>query len=217
MRISIVTLCLLASIPLQASDIKANQGFLDIEARTRLTDQWSSFLNHQSKIQDQSPDYFLWHMKAGLRYQPVSWLQLAAAHRYQEDRTQDNWERESRSEFDITPSMSLNGWKLSSRNRFEYREFDCPKSDRWRYRNEFKAAHALGKSPWTGYLAEEPHFDFETNQWSKHRITTGVSRKFRSNLTLNFYYRWDVIERSKQSGQWDITQIFGIKCILNIN
>lgn len=207
---------LLAPLAAHADDFKETQGFFDIEVNTQLADKWSIFLNHQSKVQDNDPEYFLWHMRGGVRYEIASWLQAAVDHRYQEERRPD-WLRESRSTIELTPRTKIGKWKLSSRNRMEYRDFEGTKPDRWRYRNQFKLAHPLPLWELTGYVSEEPQYDFEQDRWSKHRITAGVSRKVARGTKLNLYYRWDVIEDSKSHGDWDTTQIFGLKLVMDLD
>ncbi len=201
----------------RGEDFKKTQGFMDIEVRGGLGRNWSYFFNHQSKVQDEDPAYFLWHLKGGIRYKPVSWLQLAVDHRYQEYRIRDEWLRESRSTFEATPRIKLGKWKLSSRNRMEYRDFDSPIPDRWCYRNQLKAEHPLPFWSLAAYVSEEPQYDFKKERWHKHRITAGLSRKVCSWLSAKLYYRWDVIEQSKNHGEWDTIQIFGIKLVTDLD
>ncbi len=178
---------------------------------------WSYFINQQFKVQDEDYWYSLWCLRGGIRYKPVSWLRLAVDHRYQEYRKKNDWLRESRSTFEAKPHINLGKWKLSSRNRMEYRDFDSPITDRWRYRNQLKAEHPLPFWSLAAYVAGEPQYDFETGRWSKHRITAGLSRKINPWLSAKLYYRWDVIEQYDNHGEWDTTQIFGIKVVANLD
>ena len=201
----------------RGTEIEETQGFADFEVRKALGGDWSCFVNHQAKIRDDDPEYFLWHLKLGLRYQPVSWLQLAVDHRYQEERGAGEWFREHRTTLEGTPSIRLGKWRLSSRNRMEHRDFESPKVDRWRYRNQLMAEHPLPFWGLKGYASEEPHYDFELDRWCKHRITVGVSRKVCAWLSAKLYYRWDVIERSKEPGEWDTTEIVGVAFVADLD
>ena len=216
-RVGLMASFLLVGTAVRADDFKETQGFFDFEINKKLAPNWSVFLNHQSKIQDNDPEYFLWHMRGGVRYEVAPWLRAAIDHRHQEDRDKGDWIREGRSTLELTPKVKLGGWALSSRNRMEYRDFEGAKPDRWRYRNEIKAAHALPFWDLSGYLSEEPQYDFEQDRWSKHRITAGVSREVACGTKLQLYYRWDVIEDSKAHGSWDTTQIFGLKLVMNMD
>lgn len=199
------------------SGFKETQGFMDFEVRGSISDQWSYFVNHQSKVRDRAPEYYVWHFKAGVRYRPVSWLRLAVDHRYQEERGGHDWGRERRTTLEATPAIRLGNWRFSSRNQMECRDFESPKTDRWRYRNQFTAEHPLPFWGLSGYVSEEPHYDFEANRWNKHRVTVGISRKMTSWLSGKLYYRWDIVEQSKNPGHWDKTQIFGIALVADLD
>jgi hypothetical protein len=80
-------------------------------------------------------------------------------------------------------------------------DFESPKVDRWRYRNELKAAHPLPFWMVGAYISEEPQYDFEVNRWSKHRATVGLTRKINAWLSADLYYRWDIIEQSKHEDE----------------
>lgn len=200
-----------------ADGFKDSQAFADIELQRSLSDTWSYFLAHQSKARDEGPAYFLWHIKGGVRYEATRWLRLAAAHRYEEARCDHDWLRESRSTLEGTAKHIRGRWKLSSRNRMEYRDFEGAKPDRWRYRNELRATHMLAAWDLSAYIAEEPQYDFEAERWSKHRMTAGLSRKLASWLKGSVYCRWDVVEQSDNHGAWDTTQIVGIKLVANMS
>jgi hypothetical protein len=174
-------------------------------------------VNYQSKVRDDDPEHFLWHVKGVVRYKASKWLCLGLAHRHEEDRSNGDWKREWRSEFEMIPEAALGGWKLTSRNRFEYRDFESPKEDLWRYRNEFKAAHTLITPGLAGYVSEEPMYDFETQQWSKHRLTTGLDRRISRRVRLSVYYCWDIIKKTGRHEKWDTTQIFGVKLIFDLD
>lgn len=209
--------CMTGLATVHAGDIGRSQGFFDLEVRKALSERWSVFVNHQSKFQDEDSVYFLWHIKGGLRYEAAYWLQLAADHRHQEDRNEGDWLRESRSTLEATLKTKIGDWKLSSRNRMEYRDFEGGKPDRWRYRNQIKIARGLPLGEVTGYFSEEPQYDFERDRWFKHRITAGVTRPVVRRVKLQLYYRWDVIEQSKQHGNWYITQILGVKLVMDLD
>lgn len=208
---------LLAAAVVHGDDFKETQGFFDIEVNKKPAPKWSVFVNHQSKVQEDDPEYFLWHIRGGVRYEVASWLQAAIDHRHQEDRDKGDWVREARSTIELTPRTKLGKWKFSSRNRMEYRDFEGTKPDRWRYRNQLKLAHPFPLWELTGYVSEEPQYDFEQDRWSKHRITAGMSRKVARGTKLNLYYRWDLIEDSKSHGDWDTTQIFGLKLVMDLD
>lgn len=213
--LAVLSLCVCGVV--RGDDFAETEGFLDFEVRAALSDQWSYFVNHQSKIRDRSPEYYTWHFKAGVRYKPVSWLQLAVDHRYQEERTGEEWEHEHRTTLEATPAIRLGNWRFSSRNQMEYRDLESPKVDRWRYRNQFMAEHPLPFWGLTGYVSEEPHYDFELNRWCKHRITVGVARKLTSWLSGKLYYRWDIVEQTKNQGHWDNVQIVGIALVADLD
>ena len=213
----VVSLCLAVCQPASGEEFEESQLFLDLEAHGDLSDRLSYFVNHQSKMRDDDDAYFLWHLKGGIRYEAATWLQLALDHRYQDDRAKGDWLQESRSTLEATPHIKLGGWNLSSRNRMEYRDFEGSKPDRWRYRNQLKVAHALPFWGLSAYVSEEPQYDFEKSRWYKHRATAGLSRKMTDWLKLSLYYRWDIIEQSKDHGHWDTNQIVGIKMVVDLD
>ncbi|MFA6687046.1 MAG: DUF2490 domain-containing protein [Desulfuromonas sp.] len=213
----IFVLVFLPRADVRAEDFAATQAFSDIELNKTLTEKDRGFVNLQSKFQDEEPEWFRWHVKAGIRHKFNKWAVLQLAHRYQKDRFKGSWIRESRSEVQITFRKKQGPWGFSSRNRFEFRDFASPKSDTWRYRNQFKVSRSL---PWEGvsiYVSEEPQYDFELKRWYKHRVTAGVKFPVCTGVTASTYYRWDIKEQKDDKHTWDKYQIFGFKLRVNLD
>jgi|GEM_PF-2394654 hypothetical protein len=213
----IVILVFLPHAEVHAKDFAATQAFSDLELSKALTEKDRVFVNLQSKFQDEEPEWFRWHVKAGIRHKFNRLAVLQLAHRYQKDRSKGSWIRESRSEVQITFRKKQGPWGFSSRNRLEFRDFASPKSDTWRYRNQFKVSRSL---PWEGvsiYVSEEPQYDFELKRWYKHRVTAGVKFPVCTGVTASTYYRWDIKEQKDDKHTWDKYQIFGFKLRVNLD
>jgi hypothetical protein len=51
--------------------------------------------------------------------------------------------------------------------------------------------------------------------WCKHRITAGIRGKIEPWLTVDLYYRWDVVDSQATCGAGSTTRIFGVKLVLD--
>lgn len=143
----------------------------------------------------------------GLGYSGLTkYLDLGFTYRFILDRTAGAWLAENRIHMDATPKISLYGFDLSSRNRFEYRSRNR-QFDGWRYRNKFKI-----KLPWKltrfemqPYVAEEFYIDFHEQKLSRNRIYSGIDFQICKYLAGRIYYIWQIDNRD----HWDTANIFG--------
>lgn len=99
-------------------------------------------------------------------------------------------EYEHRLRFDVNLEKKWSSFSIRDRNRVEYRIRNS-RSDSARYRNRIQLRIPVkrdGKEIFTPFIGTEPFYDFEAKQWTRNEFSPGISRKFSSNASGDFYY-----------------------------
>jgi uncharacterized protein DUF2490 len=95
---------------------------------------------------------------------------------------------ESRIQFAGTARLPLGRFTISDRNMIERRMREPENSTR--YRNLLRVEHPvkLGRLQAQAFVWDEVFYDWSTNNWVRHRIAAGVSKKLSERFTLELYY-----------------------------
>ena len=99
-------------------------------------------------------------------------------------------EYEHRLRFDVNLEKKWSAFSIRDRNRIEYRIRNS-RSDSVRYRNRIQLrvpVKSEGKEIFTPFVGTEPFYDFQEKAWTRNEFSAGVSRKFSSNASGDFYY-----------------------------
>lgn len=99
-------------------------------------------------------------------------------------------EYEHRLRLDVNLEKKWSAFSIRDRNRLEYRIRNS-RSDSVRYRNRIQLRIPVKrdeKEIFTPFVATEPFYDFEAKQWTRNEFSAGISRKFSSNASGDFYY-----------------------------
>jgi len=184
--------------------------FSAFEFKHKINDSLDVFIQPELRFNDDISELYYWHIRNGIIYHLDKNLDLVSTYRLKqtEDST-GSWIPENRLELEINPKISLNGFKLSDRNRFEYRDLRGSK-DRWRYRNMLKISRYLEQYKITPYISEEIFYDFEINKLETNWATLGVSKKLTKEITGSIFYRWES-KRVGTTSHWDSNHILGTK------
>lgn len=99
-------------------------------------------------------------------------------------------EYEHRLRFDIGLEKKWTAFSIKDRNRIEYRIRNS-RSDSVRYRNKIQLKIPVkddGKEIFAPFVATEPFYDFQAKTWTRNEFSAGISKKFTSNASGDFYY-----------------------------
>ncbi|MGH9947461.1 MAG: DUF2490 domain-containing protein, partial [Pyrinomonadaceae bacterium] len=100
------------------------------------------------------------------------------------------WDYEHRIRFDATVGKSWNRFGIKNRNRIE-RRIRNSRSDSTRYRNRTTVNFPISshdKKVFDIYSSIEPFYDFNADQWTVYEFAAGLSRKFDSHISGEFFY-----------------------------
>jgi hypothetical protein len=159
------------------------------------------------RYKDDFRDYYYSHIEAGLDWKVKDWFIGGAYYRYINEEKNDDWQIENRPHLDATFKWKFSSLSLSDRNMVEYHI----KEDKefFRYRNKltikFPKFTSFNIQP---YIAEEPFYDFDVDEWNKNRLYGGVDFKIVQNLTGSVYY---ILESSKSGDDWNEVNVLATK------
>lgn len=101
-------------------------------------------------------------------------------------------EYEHRLRFDVSLEKKWSSFSIKDRNRIEYR-IRHSRSDSVRYRNKIQLKFPVkqsGKEIFSPFVATEPFYDFREKAWTRNELSAGISKKFSSNASADFFYLW---------------------------
>ncbi|MGB2630651.1 MAG: DUF2490 domain-containing protein [Candidatus Omnitrophota bacterium] len=149
------------------------------------------------------------HTDGGFTLKVNGNLDLGLFYRLIYEKKKGKWKEENRPHADATLKWDLSGFKLSDRNRLEYRDFedeDC----KWQYRNKLTA-----QFPWKWtesdiqpYLADEIFVDFQGEKFYRNRFYAGFTMKIIKYLKADIYY---LLQNSEKKDKWTGYNVIGIK------
>ncbi|PIQ85052.1 MAG: hypothetical protein COV74_10670 [Candidatus Omnitrophica bacterium CG11_big_fil_rev_8_21_14_0_20_45_26] len=157
----------------------------------------------------------LWFTRQQVRINPWKHLGFNVAYTYLETevqnaaKTQNEYKYHHRLELELNPSWNLpNDWKLSNRNRVEFRWIEDKGSDNTRFRQLWELEVPVKKLRIESvYLNNELFYDFSTQKFNEDRITPfGVKIKVCSKAYLKLFY---LIQCKKGARDWSSNQVFG--------
>jgi hypothetical protein len=99
-------------------------------------------------------------------------------------------EYETRLRFDVGLEKKFKYFSIKDRNRIEQR-FRNSRVDSTRYRNKFQITVPVkrgDKELFAPFAATEPFYEFQSKHWSRNEFTVGISKKFNSAMTAEFFY-----------------------------
>lgn len=151
--------------------------------------------------------HYYTHFDLGLDWKVNDWLVLGQYYRHVEEKKNDDWEIEKRPHFNATVKGKLFGLDISNRGRLEYRIKDSDDKS-FRYRNKLTAKlPKMTQFEIQPYVADEPFYDFDTDEFNKNRFYTGFNCRIYRKLKADVYY---ILESRKRNHHWTETNIFGI-------
>lgn len=177
----------------------------------KMSDDWKVKLEGEFRFGDGAGDFYYQHTDLGVTYSGLAnWLDLGINYRQIFEKDSSNkWEYENRPHLNITVKKKIDGWSLSNRSRFEYRNKE-EGNDGWRYRNKstIKLPIKFTRFDIQPYIADEVFIDFDKEDLTRNRLYGGFSFKITKNLKGEIFYLW---QTSKKSGKWLDRNVLGTK------
>jgi len=168
------------------------------------------FLQEEVRIGDDASDIYYYHFDGGLGYDVGKYLDLGIHYRQVYEKRKGKFKIENRTYGNAILKYDLCGFKLSDRNRIEYRHFDW-QDDSWRYRNKF-----MVKFPWKftkmeiqPYVADEIFVPLKNDGYlSRNRFYAGLGFNLTECIKCEVYY---LFQSDKSSGKWTDANVLGTK------
>lgn len=178
----------------------------EIEFVHKIKDRIELSFVAEQKLKNSMGDIYCYNFEPGLVYEFNEYLEFGISYKYEREReyaVEDVWEDwlyEHRIQLEPTLKWKWGGFKLSDRNRFEYRILE-DRDNKWRYRNRLKIKRslALWDIEFTPYCSEEIFCDFHGEGLYKNRFGVGISKELTSVLELEVYY---LLESGKEDDEW---------------
>lgn len=128
----------------------------------------------------------------GFDFKINKYLTLTPSYLYRADQPYvGKSERESRFRFAATLEKKFNKFSIKNRNLIEYRDRYRNVANSTRFRNKLSFYFPITKDKkeiFTPFVADEPYYDFLAKGWTRNEISVGISKKFNSNFTADFFY-----------------------------
>ncbi len=189
------------------SDVKM---FNSYTLKYKVNDKFDVFIQPDMRFKDNMGEFYYYHFRSGIVFHALKYLDLGTTYRFlQSKNSADKWLIENRLELDVTPKVTVKGFQLFNRSRFEYRWLESAK-DRWRYRNCTKIAYptSIKNFEFTPYISEEFFYDLRIGKVHLNWVTIGASKKITKNLILGLYYMVESLRVGKIN-KWNTNHVLG--------
>ena len=182
----------------------------------KITENVSAYMEEEFRFGDDASEFYYHHTHLEIPIVVNNWLEVGPAYRqvwekYTKTDEKEDWYTEYRPNLNVTLKTEWEGWKLSTRNRFEYRMYDIDKDDAFRYRNKFDI-----KSPWkwtalkiNPYISDEI-FGQQDAGFNRNRLYVGFGMQLMEKLKGDLFYLWQYTENSKTE-EWETIHVIGAK------
>ena len=176
----------------------------------KIRKNWKIKVEEELRFGDSVSDFYYEHTDAGITYSGIAeWIDLGMNYRLVFEEKKGDWKYENRPHGNVTLKYTLEGFKLSDRNRLEYRDKEDSK-DGWRYRNKFTVKYPITveKFEFSPYVADEIFMDFIEEKLNRNRLYAGIDFKILKNLKVDVFYLWQI---SEKDGNWKSYNVVGTK------
>ncbi len=168
-------------------------------------------LEEEFRLGGNAGDFYYQHYDLGFIHDLNKYLNIGAGYRQIYEKKNSSFKQENEPYVSATVFYDLNGFKLDSRSRLEYRHFDY-QSDSWRYRNKFNV-----KFPWKftsmqiqPYVADEIFIKLNGIVLNTNRLYAGLGFNLTKNLKGEVYYLLQDTENT-DTHKWTDINVLGTK------
>ena len=179
----------------------------------KINKDWKIGIEEEFRFGDDAGNFYYQHSDAGITYSGLAeWIDLGMNYRFVFEKKKGDWKYENRPHANVTLKHKLEGFKLSDRNRLEYRDKQDSK-DGWRYRNKFTIKYPikLENFEFSPYAADEIFVDFIEEKLDRNRLYGGIDFKLLKNLSLAIFYLW---QASEKDSKWTSYNVIGTEAKL---
>ena len=176
----------------------------------KLSERWQIQVDEEFRFGKDMEELYYYHTDAGFVFKVSSKFTLGLNYRHVTNLIGDNkWEVEHRPHINGTFKWSWGGINFSNRGRFELR-IRPDRDNQWRFRDKLSMAvpfqfDSIKLSP---YIADEPYYDFDAEEWNRNRIYGGVNVLFMKHFETELYY---MLQSSKSKDKWSDINVSGLK------
>lgn len=176
----------------------------------KINDHWKVSTEQEFRWGDNASELFYQHYDVGAFYSFTKWFSAGGGYRHVLTKSKGKYGIEQEPYIHITVAGEAAGFKLESRNRFEYDHFDH-QTDFGRYRNKFTL-----KFPWKvtalevqPFVADELFLRFmKSDAFTQNRFFAGFALSVTKNFKGELYY---MLQSAKSGEVWKDANVFGVK------
>jgi len=181
----------------------------DVE-EMKINDKWKVSTEQEFRWGDNASQLFYQHYDMGAFYSFSKWLNVGGGYRHVLLKSKGKYLVENEPYIHVTLTGEIAGFKLESRNRFEYDHFDY-QSDYGRYRNKMTM-----RFPWKftaleiqPFVADEVFLCYtKSNAFNQNRFFAGLALTATKNIKGELYY---MLQSYKSGETWFDANVFGTK------
>jgi hypothetical protein len=181
------------------------------ESEWKAAKDWKLSVGEDLRWGDGASELYYTHTDMGLTYSGMAkWLDIRAGYRLAFTKDKKEWKYENRPNFTATLKYDVLGFKLSDRNRIEYRDIEDKKHS-WRYRNRLQVKYpfTFDKVVLAPYMADEIFLDCSNRgELTRNRLYSGIELGMFKHIVVDIYYLW---QTSKGKSGWTDYNILGTK------
>lgn len=176
----------------------------------KVSEKWKVSTEQEFRWADNASELFYQHYDMGAFYTFSKWLNIGGGYRHVLLKSKGKYLVENEPYVHVTLTGEAAGFKLESRNRFEYDHFDF-QTDYGRYRNKMTL-----KFPWKvtkleiqPFVADEVFLRFtKSDAFNQNRFFAGLALSVTKNIKGELYY---MLQSYKSSDTWLDANVFGTK------
>ncbi len=159
------------------------------------------------RFRNDMSDFFYVQTNFGLWWNAHEHLTLGTFYSFIEEDKSGEWRDENRWTMEATVKASLGPLRFSDRNRFEQRWHEVGGTGQ-RYRNSLKMEWPIkvrGRKV-SPYVYDEVFYDFEKDELSRNRLSTGVTVELTRQLSLEIFY---ILQSDRTGTDWNERNVVG--------
>jgi len=181
-----------------------------VAIKFKLNDKTSLIIEPKFQSRDDASDFYYWESVQGLKYKLHKNVDVGLFYLYADKQSTGGvWTKENRGRAEVTLKETFGSFKISDRNRYEYRVVGG--SEKTRYRNRIQIARPLEFKghKLTPYVSNEFFYDNKDHAYNQNRATFGINKKINDTLTAGAYF---LLQTTRSGGgDWGQTNVFGTK------